>query len=141
MPLERGIVRTVSIRCASVLVAVLLAGCEEKKLIPTADAATTIAAPARDAAAATIPGATIPDASTRVDAVVDAGSDAAEEGRFNPKHKCPAGQTHFYMEGDFCRRKCLTTSDCAGRERCSAMQYPFVADGKTAGTSRFCEGM
>jgi hypothetical protein len=113
-----------------------LAGCDEKKVAPTADASAAVVAPTPDAAPAVVP-----DAALRVDPVVDAGSDAAEQARFDPKHKCPTGQTHFYMEGDFCRRRCLSTSDCAGRERCSAMQYPFVVDGKTAGTSRFCEGM
>lgn len=119
------------IRFASLLVAIALAGCEEeKKLVPAVDAAPATVALPRDAAPAIVPAA-----------IVDAGSDTAPEARFNPKHKCPTGQTHFYMEGDFCRRRCLSTSDCAGKERCSAMEYPFVVDGKTAGTGKFCEGM
>jgi hypothetical protein len=125
----------VSIRCASFLVVLALVGCEEKKVVPAVDASPVVVASIPDAAPATVP-----DAAARV-VVVDAGSDAAETARFNPKHKCPSGQTHFYMEGDFCRRRCLSSSDCAGREHCSAMEYPFVVDGKTAGTARFCEGM
>jgi hypothetical protein len=124
----------VSIRYASFLVVLALVGCEEKKLAPTVDASTAVIAPIPDAAPAVVP-----DAARA--ATADAGADAAEAARFDPKHKCPTGQTHFYMEGDFCRRRCLSTSDCAGRERCSAMQYPFVVDGKPAGTARFCEGM
>jgi hypothetical protein len=69
----------------------------------------------------------------------DAG-DAGGSGRFDPKHKCPTGQTHFYLEGDFCRRKCFTNNDCGKRERCSAIEYPYVVDGGTAGMSKFCEG-
>jgi hypothetical protein len=123
----------VNIRCASFLMGLaLLVGCDEKKVVPTPDAAPAVTV---------APVAVVPDAAPRVVAVVDAGTDAAEPARFDPKHKCPSGQTHFYMEGDFCRRRCLSTSDCAGRERCSAMEYPFVVDGKPAGMAHFCEGM
>jgi hypothetical protein len=113
------------------VVGALLAGCpEEKRSAPAADAAlptpvaTTAAAPSRMA----------PDASA-------AAPDAAEAQRFDPKHKCPTGQTHFYFEGDFCRRRCFTNGDCAKGERCNPIEYPFVVDGGTAGKARFCEGV
>ena len=60
--------------------------------------------------------------------------------RFDPKYKCPTGQTHFYMEGDFCRQKCFTNADCGKKEHCSAMTYPYVLDGQPAGMAKFCEG-
>jgi hypothetical protein len=67
-------------------------------------------------------------------------SASADSKRFDPKHKCPTGQTHFYLEGDFCRRKCFTNGDCGKKEHCSAIDYPFVVDGGVAGMSKFCEG-
>jgi hypothetical protein len=71
---------------------------------------------------------------------VDAGSDAGQA-HYDPKHKCPTGLTHFYLEGDFCRRKCATQSDCGKREHCSAIEYPFIMNGLPAGMSKFCEGV
>lgn len=60
--------------------------------------------------------------------------------RYDPKYKCPTGQTHFYLEGDFCRRKCFTNTDCGKGERCSAIGYPFIVDGGPGGMAKFCEG-
>jgi hypothetical protein len=67
-------------------------------------------------------------------------SASAEAKRFDPKHKCPTGQTHFYLEGDFCRKKCFSNADCGKKEHCSVIDYPFVLDGGTAGMAKFCEG-
>jgi hypothetical protein len=121
---------------AAAFVLVGLSGCEDDKkerlLKQTAgeaggpmvfpDASTVTASPPPSAPAT-------PSASTSADAK-----------RFDPKHKCPTGQTHFYLEGDFCRRKCFTNADCGKGERCSVIDYPFVVDGGTAGMAKFCEG-
>jgi hypothetical protein len=114
------------------LVLLLALGCPEKEPPSVADASATAVAPAapaptpppRDAA----PGAR------------DAGADVREEKRFDPKYKCPTGQTHFYFDGDFCRRKCFSNSDCGKGERCNPIEYPYLVDGKPAGSARFCEG-
>ncbi len=120
----------------TVWVLFLAAACEDKTPKPTAAAptaaATATAAPTpTPAASPKAPEAAATDAAPAV---------SAAPARFNPKHKCPTGQTHFYMEGDFCRRKCITNSDCGNRERCSAIEYPFVLDGGAGGMSKFCEG-
>jgi hypothetical protein len=117
-------------RCAllSVLL-VIVVGCEDKPAArPAADAAPS---------AASVPSAVV-SAPAVASVAPSAQPDAAA--RFDPKHKCPTGQTHFYLEGDFCRRKCMTTSDCGKRERCSAIEYPFIMNGQPAGFSKFCEG-
>jgi hypothetical protein len=112
------------------LAAAALAGCDEKKeqlrSTTSTDAGTPIAptTAAPSPSASSVPSATPP----------------AETTRFDPKHKCPTGQTHFYMEGDFCRRRCFTNFDCGKKEHCSAIEYPYVVDGGTAGTGKFCEG-
>lgn len=67
-------------------------------------------------------------------------SASADMKRFDPKHKCPTGQTHFYLEGDFCRKRCFSNADCGKKEHCSVIDYPFVVDGGTAGMAKFCEG-
>ena len=67
-------------------------------------------------------------------------SASADMKRFDPKHKCPTGQTHFYLEGDFCRRRCFTNGDCGKGERCSTIDYPFIVDGGPGGMAKFCEG-
>jgi hypothetical protein len=114
-----------------------IVGCEDDKkqrliaqtageagAMPSTTTTTTVAAPA-----ATPSG------------VASSAPDAADDmKRFDPKHKCPTGQTHFYLEGDFCRRKCFTNADCGKGERCSMIDYPFVLDGGTAGRAKFCEG-
>jgi hypothetical protein len=116
-----------------------VAGCPDKPDAPAVDAApaaiftATPAAPAVDAA----PGPVVDAASAPP---ADAGRDAPEPRRYDPKYKCPTGQTHFYLEGDFCRKKCFSASDCARGERCSAMEYPFLLDGRPAGSGHFCEG-
>jgi hypothetical protein len=122
-----------ALKTMPLVVALALLGCDEKKedkkAPPTpADAGAPLSPP---------PPPPPPTPSTSASATPDA---AAEVKHFDPKHKCPTGQTHFYMEGDFCRRKCVTTADCGKKERCSSMDYPYVLDGGTAGTSRFCEG-
>lgn len=114
----------------------LLAACEEKPAAPTPDAAPPAPVVAVPDAAPAVAAVT---ASAATAAPVDAGRDAAEARRFDPKYKCPTGQTHFYLEGDFCRKKCFSTSDCGPRERCSAMEYPFLVDGKPGGNGHFCE--
>src|SRR5215208_3222645 len=53
-----------------------------------------------------------PPPSTSASAAPSASS-SADMKRFDPKYKCPTGQTHFYLEGDFCRRKCFTNGDCS----------------------------
>jgi hypothetical protein len=123
-----------------VLVALaLIAGCEEKAAAPTPDASPPApVAAAVDAAPAAAPATSASTAATTGPA--DAGRDAAAEARrFDPKYTCPTGQTHFYLEGDFCRKKCFSKSDCGPRERCSAMDYPFLVDGKPGGNGHFCE--
>ena len=112
-----------------------VAGCPDTPRTSATDAApptlapvTTTTPPIADAAPSTTP------------APMDAGRDAVEPRRYDPKYKCPTGQTHFYLEGDFCRKKCFSASDCARGERCSAMEYPLLLDGGPAGSGRFCEG-
>jgi hypothetical protein len=114
----------------------LLAGCPEDK--PTS--AAPDAAPAAVRSAATPPAVPSPPAPSPSTAS-DAGPDAADHKRYDPKYKCPTGQTHFYFDGDFCRRKCLSNSDCAKGERCDPIEYPFLVDGGPGGSARFCEGM
>lgn len=120
-----------------VALAISLAGCDDDKkerlLAQTASEAGAM--PAAPPMASTTPPATTPSATAS-----SAPDAAAEAKRFDPKHKCPTGQTHFYLDGDFCRRKCFTNADCGKKERCSSMDYPFVLDGGTAGMSKFCEG-
>src|SRR5262249_30040161 len=109
-------------------------GCDEKPARTTPDA---IASPPA------IPSVTIdatPPPKASAAGGVDAGSDAGQA-RYDPKHKCPTGMTHFYLEGDFCRHKCSTQADCGKREHCSAIEYPFIMNGQPAGMSKFCEGI
>jgi hypothetical protein len=115
------------------LAIVALAGCDEKK--EQLRSATTPA----DAGAptATTPA---PSASPSAPPTASAVPDAADVKRFDPKHKCPTGQTHFFLEGDFCRRRCFTNADCGKKERCSPIEYPYIVDGGPAGTGKFCEG-
>ena len=110
---------------------VVLAGCEDKPAPAKPDAAPPIAT-------ATVTAAPAEAAAPAASGAPDAGSEAGA--RYDPKYKCPTGQTHFYMEGDFCRRKCVTNADCGKRERCSSMDYPFILNGLPAGSSKFCEG-
>ncbi len=114
----------------------VLAGCPEKTPAPVSDAAAVAAIPVPLEAAAASASAFAHVGS----APADGGGDAAEMRRFDPKYKCPTGQTHFYLEGDFCRKKCFSASDCAKGERCSAMEYPFLVDGKPGASGHFCEG-
>jgi hypothetical protein len=121
----------IGIGIALALVAALV-GCDEKKQeLRSATAAEAGATPEAGAAAEPSVSATPPALTVSAD---------ADTKRFDPKHKCPTGQTHFYLEGDFCRRKCVTNGDCGKKERCSAIEYPFVVDGGTGGMARFCEG-
>jgi hypothetical protein len=123
-------------RLLIVLFAVALVSCEDDKkerlISKTASEAappvTTIPPP---------PASTTPAAS---ESAAPSASSSADMKRFDPKYKCPTGQTHFYLEGDFCRRKCFTNADCGKGERCSAIGYPFILDGGTAGMAKFCEG-
>ena len=114
---------------------VALGACEDKAPRVVTDAApTSTSRPVTAAVDAGAPGVAPPSVQPT------AAADAAEPRRFDPKHRCPTGTTHFYLEGDFCRRRCLSTADCGKRERCSAMEYPYVVDGGPAGTAHFCEG-
>jgi hypothetical protein len=117
------------------LLLLAVAGCPDKPDAATLDAAPSVTAP--PTATATPSPAPVVDAAPTP---VDAGRDAPEPRRYDPKYKCPTGQTHFYLEGDFCRKKCFSASDCARGERCSAMEYPFLLDGGPAGSGHFCEG-
>jgi hypothetical protein len=118
--------------------ALALAGCPDKEPAAVPDAAPPAAiAPTAPGGTATTP--SIDAAPAAAQGVADAGKDATEPRRYDPKYKCPTGQTHFYLEGDFCRKKCFSNSDCAKGERCSAMEYPFLLDGGPAGSGRFCE--
>lgn len=116
-----------------VLLLLALLGCDDDKkqrlIASTTSEAGDMPSPLPSAAPAAAPSAS-----------ASAATDAGEAKRFDPKHKCPTGQTHFYLEGDFCRRKCITNADCGKKERCSVIDYPFVIDGGTAGMSKFCEG-
>jgi hypothetical protein len=112
-----------------------LFGCEDDKK------QRLIAQTAGEAGAFPTVSASAPPPATTLSAAASAAPDAADDmKRFDPKHKCPTGQTHFYLEGDFCRRKCFSNGDCGKGERCSMIDYPFVVDGGTAGRARFCEG-
>jgi hypothetical protein len=117
------------------VLSLLLLACEDDKkerlINQTAGeaAAPLVVAPPADASAAPM-----------VSASPSATPSASASARFDPKHKCPTGQTHFYLEGDFCRRKCFTNADCGKKEHCSVIDYPFVLDGGTAGMAKFCEG-
>jgi hypothetical protein len=117
------------LRRLTLLLLLVLAGCPEDKR----PAATVDAAPSATPVVMTAP--------PSVPASADAAPDAREERRFDPKHQCPTGQTHFYFEGDFCRRRCFSNADCAKKERCNPIEYPYVVDGGTAGKARFCEGV
>ena len=83
---------------------------------------------------------TPPSASAPAASASAAPSASADIKRFDPKHKCPTGQTHFYLEGDFCRQRCFKNSDCGKGERCSTIDYPFILDGGPGGMAKFCEG-
>ena len=77
-----------------------------------------------------------PPASTAAAAsAAPSASASADMKRFDPKYKCPTGQTHFYLEGDFCRRKCFTNGDCSKGERCStksgARLLPHLSPGSS----------
>lgn len=118
-------------------IAVALLGCDDDKK------ERLLATTASEAGA--FPSASVAPASTSAAAssvapTASSAPDAGDMKRFDPKHKCPSGQTHFYLEGDFCRRKCFTNADCGKKERCSAIDYPFVLDGGPAGMAKFCEG-
>ena len=107
------------------IVFLLLVACEDdKKERLIAQTTGEAAAPIVTASAAPSPSTST---STRGD---------ADTKRFDPKHKCPTGQTHFYLEGDFCRRRCFSNADCGKNERCSVIDYPFVVDGGTAGMAK-----
>ena len=124
-------------KIALVIAALLaLVACEDdKKERLIAQTSGEAAAPLVTTPPAASSSSAAPSASTAPSA-----SASADVKRFDPKHKCPTGQTHFYLEGDFCRRKCFTNADCGKKEHCSAIDYPFVVDGGKAGMSKFCEG-
>jgi hypothetical protein len=117
-----------------VIVFVALVGCDEKK--EQLRSATTSDAGAPIATTTIAPSASQPAAPP----ATSTSADASDVKRFDPKHKCPTGQTHFYLEGDFCRRRCFTNADCAKKERCSPIEYPYIVDGGPGGTGKFCEG-
>jgi hypothetical protein len=116
------------------ILSLLVVACEDdKKERLIHQTAGEAAAPIVTASAPTI-------APAATSAAPSAAPSAGASARFDPKHKCPTGQTHFYLEGDFCRRKCFTNADCGKKEHCSVIDYPFVVDGGTAGMAKFCEG-
>ena len=125
-------VRTAPLLVALVAIAIVACEDDKKERLLSKTASEAGAFPTAPPPASTPPAAPTPAPSASTSP--DSGA------HFDPKHKCPTGQTHFYLEGDFCRRKCITNNDCGKRERCSAIDYPFVLDGGVAGMSKFCEG-
>jgi hypothetical protein len=114
---------------------VLLAlGCDEPKKQPAPAASATATASATASAAPSASASAPPGGSGGV-----LPSDAGIP--FNPKYACPTGQSHFFFEGDYCRKKCITNADCPKGTRCSPMDVPVIVNGVMAGTAHHCEGI
>src|SRR5207244_6211205 len=111
---EEGRVTDVRRARAAVLVACLSsvggAGCDEK---PSAGGAATSATSATSAPTSRPSAAVTAPASASASAAPATSGSAGDGGekRFDPKYSCPTGMSHFYFEGDFCRRKCATNAD------------------------------
>jgi len=137
-PLRTWFRSTLTFACVAALAAAV-GGCPDKEPAAAVDAAPPPAIAPIATTFAPSPTVDAALASATTQGAADAGKDATEPRRYDPKYKCPTGQTHFYLEGDFCRKKCFSTSDCGKGERCSAMDYPFILDGGPAGSGHFCE--